>query len=78
VTGREYRQDDRDEGYCPVCAKPLTGLTVAGRGYCETHGWQWAEWTPPRYSRAAVEAWAHDHDEYEYLRMEAKLDQAGL
>ena len=43
----EYRQDDRNEGYCPVCAKPLTGLTVAARGYCETHGWQWAEWNKP-------------------------------
>jgi hypothetical protein len=42
----EYRQDDRNEGYCPVCAQPLTGLTVAARGYCEQHGWQWAEWTP--------------------------------
>lgn len=40
----EYRQDDRNDGYCPVCAQPLTGLTVAGRGYCEQHGWQWADW----------------------------------
>lgn len=46
MSDREYRQDDRNDGYCPVCAKPLTGLTVAARGYCEQHGWQWAEWTP--------------------------------
>lgn len=48
MTEREYRQDDRDEGYCPVCTKPLTGLTVAARGYCEQHGWQWAEWNKPQ------------------------------
>lgn len=44
MTEREYRQDDRNEGYCPVCANPLSGLTVNARGYCEQHGWQWAEW----------------------------------
>lgn len=56
----EHRQDDRDEGYCPVCSKPLTGLTVAARGYCEQHGWQWADWTP-RISvenRNLSEAWS--------------------
>lgn len=43
----EYRQDDlANVGYCPVCAKPLSGLTVAARGYCEQHGWVWADWTP--------------------------------
>jgi hypothetical protein len=34
-----------DTGYCPHCGRPLSGLTVAARGYCEQHGWQWAEWT---------------------------------
>jgi hypothetical protein len=47
MTEREYRQDDRrDVGYCPTCGQPLTGLTVAGRGYCDDHGWTWADWTP--------------------------------
>jgi hypothetical protein len=54
VTEREYRQDDRNEGYCPVCAKPLTGLTVAARGYCEQHGWQWADWARPRDMRRGL------------------------
>lgn len=45
MTGPEYRQDDRrDDGYCPRCGQPLTALTVGARGYCDTHGWQWAEW----------------------------------
>jgi hypothetical protein len=55
MTEREYRQDDRDEGYCPVCAKPLTGLTVDARGYCEQHGWQMADWTPVQTGEATDE-----------------------
>jgi hypothetical protein len=35
-------------GYCPKCGTPLTGLTVAARGYCEHHGWVFADWTPVR------------------------------
>ncbi len=43
----DYRDDDRpDRGYCPKCGEPLTGLTRAARGYCEVHGWVFAEWTP--------------------------------
>ena len=44
MTGPEYRQDDTTDGYCPQCRQPLTALTVGARGYCDTHGWQWAEW----------------------------------
>lgn len=44
MTEREYRQDDRTEGYCPRCGEPLSAMTTGGRGYCETHGWQYAEW----------------------------------
>ena len=45
----DYRDDDqRDRGYCPKCGEPLTGLTRAARGYCEQHGWVWAEWTKPQ------------------------------
>ena len=41
----DYRDDDRrDCGYCPHCGKPLTGVTRAALGYCEQHGWVWAEW----------------------------------
>lgn len=43
----DYRDDDRrDCGYCPHCARPLTGVTRAALGHCEIHGWVWAEWTP--------------------------------
>lgn len=43
----EYRQDDETgTGYCP-CGEPLSGLTVAGRGYCDRHGWTFADWIPP-------------------------------
>lgn len=34
-------------GYCPHCGRPLSALTVAAKGYCEVHGWQWAEWNHP-------------------------------
>ena len=33
-------------GYCPKCGKPLTALTTAAKGYCEQHGWVFADWTP--------------------------------
>jgi hypothetical protein len=48
MTEREYRQDDETHGYCPApdCGEPLSGLTVAGRGYCDRHGWTFADWTP--------------------------------
>ncbi len=69
----EYRDDDPTDGYCPSGGARLTGLTTTGRGYCEKHAWRYANW-----SRAGVEQWAHDHDEYEYLRMEQKMDEAGL
>lgn len=37
----EYRDDDRtDIGWCPLCSSLLTGLTTGGRGLCEKHGWQ--------------------------------------
>lgn len=36
-----------DHGYCPKCGHRLHGLTLAGRGHCEQHGWQWADWQPP-------------------------------
>lgn len=45
MTGREYRQDDlRDTGYCPLCGATLSAMTVGARGYCERHGWQFADW----------------------------------
>lgn len=48
MTEREYRQDDETGiGYCPQCGEPLSGLTVAGRGYCDRHGWTFADWIPP-------------------------------
>ena len=33
-------------GYCPKCGLPLSGLMVNANGFCELHGWQWADWTP--------------------------------
>lgn len=53
MTEREYRQDDETHGYCPQCGDPLSGLTVAGRGYCDRHGWTWAEWIPPAVRETA-------------------------
>ena len=50
-----YRQDDRNIGYCPKCGQELSGLTVAARGYCEIHGWQWADWTPVQIGEATDE-----------------------
>lgn len=56
MTEREYRQDDETgTGYCP-CGEPLSGLTVAGRGYCDRHGWTWAEWAPPIVCCASARA----------------------
>jgi len=44
----EYREDDlTDEGYCPICQKPLRDISGIGKGYCETHGWVFANWTRP-------------------------------
>ena len=44
----DYRDDDQSVGYCPKCGRQLSGLTVEARGYCELHGWQYAEWTKPQ------------------------------
>ncbi len=45
----EYREDDIvDRGFCPTCRKPLRDISIEGKGYCETHGWVFAEWTQPR------------------------------
>lgn len=49
MTDREYRQDDRTEGYCPRCGEPLAAMTTGARGYCETHGWQYADWRASGY-----------------------------
>lgn len=47
MNGRDYRDDDRrDTGYCPKCGRQLANLTTGLRGYCEQHGWTFAEWTP--------------------------------
>lgn len=43
----EWREsDDPDRGYCPVCGEQLTNITLEGMGFCERHGWQFAEWQP--------------------------------
>ena len=50
MTGPEYRQDDlTDRGYCPRCGQQLSTLTTDGRGFCEQHGQQWAEWHSDAY-----------------------------
>ena len=52
----EYRQDDlTNVGYCPLCGDPLDGLTISGRGVCDLHGWQWAEWHA--HERTAFQIW---------------------
>jgi hypothetical protein len=56
MTEREYRQDDQTVGYCPLCGRVLSGLTGLLRGYCEVHGWTFADFTP--IARVAeVEKW---------------------
>lgn len=43
----DHRDDDvRGRGWCPVCGREVQGVTVAGRGVCEVHGWVWIEFTP--------------------------------
>lgn len=60
----EYRANDVSEGYCPQCGEPLSGLTVAGRGYCDQHGWTWADWTPiPPAVRETADLKSGDDDE---------------
>lgn len=45
----DYRDDDqRGEGYCPLCKRRLSDLTTEARGFCELHGWQFAEFTRPK------------------------------
>lgn len=35
--------DDRGSGYCPVCKRDLRGLTNEAKGFCEIHGWVFAD-----------------------------------
>lgn len=45
----EYRDDDqRDCGYCPQCKRNLGQLTREGKGFCEIHGWVFADYTRPK------------------------------
>ena len=39
--------DQSDTGYCPQCQRELDGLTVGGKGFCEEHGWVFANWSAP-------------------------------
>lgn len=32
-------------GYCPKCSRILSSLTVGAKGFCEYHGWQYANWS---------------------------------
>lgn len=42
-----HRDDDlQGPGYCPQCGRMLAGLTTEARGFCEIHGWVFAEWHP--------------------------------
>jgi hypothetical protein len=31
-------------GWCPVCSQPLSSMTTGGKGLCEFHGWQFANY----------------------------------
>ena len=42
----EYRQNDLTVGYCPKCGAQLVNITMSGKGYCELHGWVFADWKP--------------------------------
>ncbi len=42
----EYRDDDETVGYCPKCGRRLANLTTGLRGYCEEHGWTFADFAP--------------------------------
>jgi hypothetical protein len=45
----EYRDDDlKDEGYCPQCFRNLGQLTKEAKGFCEIHGWVFAEFRRPQ------------------------------
>jgi hypothetical protein len=62
----EYRQDDTNDGYCPICTRPLRDVTVTEtRGYCDRHGWQYANWgSPPRCAICGQDGqWNDAHDE---------------
>lgn len=44
----DYRDDDRlDVGYCPTCWRRLSSLTTEAKGFCEVHGWVFAEFNRP-------------------------------
>ena len=44
-----HREDDiHDEGYCPKCGRTLADLSIGGSGFCEEHGWVYADWTRPK------------------------------
>lgn len=48
-----HRENDlRDPGYCPKCGRRLAGLTNKAKGFCEEHGWVFAEWTAPREAQS--------------------------
>lgn len=48
MTEHEHRQDDRSEGYCPLCREQVTTVYVDAAGWCSEHGRVWVEWNPPR------------------------------
>ena len=38
-----YREDDlRGVGYCPKCGRALSGMTLEPKGFCDLHGWVFA------------------------------------
>jgi hypothetical protein len=58
MSEREYRDDDRrDVGYCPICWRRLSNLTVGARGFCEINGWVFAEFNRPAgYDESATDS----------------------
>lgn len=48
----DYRDDDlTNKGYCPHCGRNLGQLTKDARGWCELHGWVFADYTPPKETK---------------------------
>ena len=43
MTQNDYRDDDQTTGQCPKCGRDLGHLTVGLRGWCEQHGWTFAD-----------------------------------